>query len=175
MKGRTLEMTSKMNLADRFPREREGEKKKKKRTPSVSHMSAADGLTVGEKHELKIVVREEHTAAKFGSGLAPVLSTPFAIGCFESACKELVERHLKAGQSTVGSSVMMKHTAATPVGMAATFSVEVVAVDGRRVKFRGVGTDEVEQFAEVEHERFIIDYDRFMQRVATKAAKIAKK
>ena len=134
-----------------------------------------EGLSVGDKHEGKMVVTEEHTAAKYGSGLVPVLSTPCAVGFFEMACKELVDSHLKKGQSTVGSSVSIKHTAATPVGMNATFSVEVTAIDGRRVRFHGIGTDEVEQFAEAEHERFVIDYDRFMQRVSSKATKITKK
>jgi len=140
----------------------------------MSTTTSTAPATVGETHEQRLVVTEEHTAAKFGSGLAPVLSTPQVVGMFECTCKELVERHLAQGQSTVGSAVSVKHMAPTPVGMGVCFKVEVTAVDGRRVRFRGEAFDDVEKIAElVEHERFVIDYDRFMGRVASKAAKIA--
>jgi predicted thioesterase len=41
-------------------------------------------------------------------------------------------------------------------------------VDRRRLRFRVEAWDEVEKIGECDHERFIIDWERFMQRVQEK-------
>jgi predicted thioesterase len=135
------------------------------------------GFIIGEKHEVRMVVQDEHTAARYGSGLAPVLSTPHAAAMFETACKELAERHLQPGQTTVGTALTIRHTAPTPLAMAAVFRVELVAAtatpDGKhvRLRFHGTAADDVEPIAECDHDRAVIDYGRFMLRVAAKTAK----
>ncbi len=125
-------------------------------------------LEAGLKGELVLVVAEEHTAAAYGSGLVPVLSTPHLVALLESAAKEAVQPYLEVGQSTVGTLVNVRHLAATPVGMQVRACAEVVAVDGRRLRFRVEAWDEREKIAEGEHERFVIDWERFMARVAQK-------
>ena len=46
--------------------------------------------------------------------------------------------------------------------------VEVVEVDGRRVRFKVSCCDEVEPIGSGTHERFIIDMERFMAKVGEK-------
>lgn len=125
-------------------------------------------LEPGLKGELTLVVEERHTAAAYGSGLVPVLSTPHLVALLESAAKETVQPYLKEGQSTVGTLVNVRHLAATPVGMQVRACAELVEVDGRRLRFRVEAWDEREKVAEGEHERFVIDWERFMARVAQK-------
>lgn len=125
-------------------------------------------LAPGLKGELTLVVEEQHTAAAYGSGLVPVLSTPHLVALLESAAKEAVQPFLNEGQSTVGILVNVRHLAATPVGMRVRACAELVEVDGRRLRFRVEAWDEREKVAEGEHERFVIDWDRFMARVAQK-------
>ena len=134
----------------------------------------ATTLKVGDTREKTVTVTEKDTAAQYGSGLAPVVSTPFVAAMFECAAKELLDSHLGEGQSSVGSQITVNHSAPTPVGMKVTFRVTVAAVEGRKVVFAGEAEDECEKVATCDHTRFVIDYARFMARVEGKAAKIAK-
>ncbi len=118
--------------------------------------------------ELDMVVGEEHTAARYGSGLAPVFSTPHLVALLEGSAKSAVEPYLEPGQSTVGTLVNIKHLAATPIGMTVRARAELLQIDGRRLRFRVEAWDEREKIGEGEHERFIINMDRFMARVTEK-------
>ncbi|KAH3764606.1 thioesterase family protein [Pelomyxa schiedti] len=141
---------------------------------STPSSGSGSGLVVGLKREAPaFVVQTEHTAAKYSSGLAPVLATPHLVAMFECCGKDLMDPFLEPGRSSVGSFITVKHTAPTPVGMKVTISMELVAVDGPRLKFKGIARDEVEVIGECEHERFIINWERFMAKVAAKQAKIA--
>eukprot|EP01105_Mastigella_eilhardi_P000154 TRINITY_DN1017_c0_g1_i1.p3 TRINITY_DN1017_c0_g1~~TRINITY_DN1017_c0_g1_i1.p3 ORF type:complete len:145 (-),score=54.33 TRINITY_DN1017_c0_g1_i1:1220-1633(-) len=129
-------------------------------------------LAVGLKNEVSIVVKEEHTAAHYGSGLAPVLATPHLVGLFETTAAKAVEPLVGAGKSTVGACVTVKHLAPTPVGMKVTVKVELVQIDGPKLKFKGEAFDETDKIGECEHDRCIITYDRFMSRVKAKEEKV---
>ena len=128
-------------------------------------------LEPGLTAEIEHVVGPEDTAAAYGSGLVPVLSTPHLIALMESAAQAAIVPHLEAGQTAVGTVVTMKHLAATPVGMRVRVRAELVAVDGRRLRFHVEAWDDVEKVGEAEHERFVVDQARFMKRVAEKSGK----
>ena len=80
----------------------------------------------------------------------------------------------------MGTHIDVSHTAATPVGMTVTASVGLVAVDGRRLRFRvacrddaetiGAETIGAETIGEGWHDRAIIDRARFAERLALKRA-----
>lgn len=126
----------------------------------------------GLKNERTWLVAKEHLASAFGSGLVDVLATPVLVGFCEECCRTGVEPLLGEGERTVGSSIALRHLAATPPGMRVTVSSELVEVDKRRLRFRVEAHDEVERIGEAEHERFIIDLERFERRVADKAHKL---
>jgi len=126
----------------------------------------------GLKNERIWLVEKEHLASAFGSGLVDVLATPVLVGLCEECCRTAVDRLLEEGERTVGSSISLRHLAATPPGMRVTLRSELVEVDKRRLRFHVEAFDEVERIAEAEHERFIIDLDRFERRVAEKAHKM---
>lgn len=127
-------------------------------------MSIEPGLT----NEIVCVVAEEHTATRYGSGLVPVLSTPYLIALMESAAQTSLTPYLAPEQSSVGVHVDVRHLAATPVGMEVRVCSEVVDVALPRVRFRVEAWDAVEKIGEGQHERFVIDSARFMGRVARK-------
>jgi len=114
------------------------------------------------------IVVPELTASHIGSGSVPVLSTPMMIAFMEEASHAAVAPHLSAGQSTVGTVVNIKHLAATPLGMKFYSEAELVEVDRRRLRFKVATYDEKEKVGEGEHERFIIDIDKFADRLAAK-------
>jgi predicted thioesterase len=125
-------------------------------------------LEPGLTNEITHIVDESDTAAVYGSGLAPVLSTPHLIALMENAAQTMLTPYLDPGQSSVGTGIDIRHLAATPVGMAVRVCAEVIDVALPRVCFRVAAWDAVEKIGEGEHERFIIDCERFMARVARK-------
>lgn len=125
-------------------------------------------LEAGLVHELTHVVKDEETAAAYGSGMVPVLSTPHLVALMENAAREAVQAHLPPGQSTVGTLVNMRHLAPTPVGMEVRVRAELLAVEGARLSFRVEAWDAAEKIGEGNHERCAIDWERFMRRVEKK-------
>jgi fluoroacetyl-CoA thioesterase len=100
--------------------------------------------------------------------MAPVLATPRLISFMERTAHLAVLPYLAEGQSTVGVHVDVRHLAATPVGMEVRFRAELVEVDRRRLRFKVEAWDEVEKIGEGEHERFIIDWQRFLDGIEKK-------
>ncbi|MCD6344690.1 MAG: thioesterase, partial [Anaerolineae bacterium] len=85
--------------------------------------------------EIIHVVTESDTAATYGSGLVPTLSTPHLVALMENAAREAVQAHLAESQSGVGTWIEMRHLAPTPVGMEVRVRAELVEVQGRRLRF----------------------------------------
>ncbi|HOU16037.1 MAG TPA: thioesterase family protein [Anaerolineae bacterium] len=127
-------------------------------------MPIEPGLT----NEITHIVAESDTAAVYGSGLAPVLSTPHLVALMENAARTALTPYLESGQSTVGTGIDIRHLAATPVGIAVRIRAEVTEVALPRVCFRVEAWDAVEKIGEGHHERFIVDTARFMARVTRK-------
>jgi len=125
-------------------------------------------LTPGLKAETEITVSEADTAARWGSGLVPVYSTPALVGQMEQTAVVALSGHLPAGQTTVGGRIDVRHLAPTPVGMKVRAAAELVEVEGRKLVFRIEAWDAVEKVGEALHERFVIDEARFMARVQGK-------
>lgn len=115
-----------------------------------------------------IVVTADKTALALGSGNVNVFSTPAMIALLEGAAVEALRSYLLDGQTSVGTTVNIKHVAATPVGMMVTATAKLKEVDGRRLVFEVSASDEVELIGEGIHERFIVDRERFESRVDNK-------
>jgi predicted thioesterase len=125
-------------------------------------------LIPGLKAETEVTVTEADTAARWGSGLVPVYSTPALVGQMENTAVVALTGQLPAGQTTVGGRIDVRHLAPTPVGMKVRAVAELVEVEGRKLVFKVEAWDEVEKIGEATHERFIIDQAKFMARVQAK-------
>jgi fluoroacetyl-CoA thioesterase len=132
-----------------------------------------DEIRPGLTHEITHKVEEKHLASRWGSGLADVLATPAIVGFCEECSRLAVEELLPPEMGTVGNAINLRHLAPTPIGMKVTVKAQLVDVDGRRLRFSVEAWDEVERVAEGEHDRFIIDNDRFEQGVRSKAHRLA--
>ena len=132
-------------------------------------------LKPGLKHRLSFRVSERQTVPNFYPespmfrAMPAVFATGYMVGLFEWCCTELLNMHLDPGEGSLGIHVDFSHLAATPPGMTVTVDCEVTAVDGKRVSFRVRGHDGVELIGEGDHERVIVNYDKFSERVAEKA------
>lgn len=102
-----------------------------------------------------------------------VLATGFMVGLFEWACIKAINPHLDwPEEQTVGTDIRLSHCAATPPGLTVTVKVCLDRVEGRKLCFSIAGHDGVDIISEGTHERFIIDYAKFNEKIRMKAAKI---
>ncbi len=118
-----------------------------------------------------LVVAEEHTAPRIGSGAIRVLATPVMINLFEAAALAAVERLLPPGHQSLGTVLDIRHIAATPVGMRVTASAVVEKIDGRTIWFRVEARDERELIGDGRHERVVVNVARFDERVQKKLSR----
>jgi len=125
-------------------------------------------LEPGMMYEESLVVEEQHTAAHLGSGGVRVLATPVMVALMEAAARSLVDPHLEQGYMSVGTTLDIKHLAATPLGMRVTARAELVSVDKRRLNFKVEAYDEQEKVGEGTHTRAIINLKWFWDKLETK-------
>ena len=104
------------------------------------------------------------------AGMPPVFATAYLVAFVEWTCVRALADHLLEGEHTVGTHVDLSHTAATPVGMRATASIELVERDGRKLRFKVSCRDERDEIGAGFHERVVIDGARFLSRLAEKRA-----
>lgn len=123
----------------------------------------------GITHCMEWTVANPHLASTWGSGLADVLATPVLVGFCEEAARQSVDPLLSPGQQTVGTKVVIDHLAATPLNMKVYVRSTLTEIDGRRLVFSIEARDEQELVARCEHHRFIIDGDRFADRISQKS------
>ena len=116
----------------------------------------------------ELLVGEEHTAPRVGSGKVRVLATPVMINLIEAAALAAIEHLLPAGYQSLGTRLDVRHVAATPVGMKVRASAAVVRIDGRTVYFRVEAKDEKELIGEGTHERVVVNVAKFDARVRKK-------
>jgi len=117
-------------------------------------------LNVGIKGQAQTTVTASNTAKAMGSGQLEVFATPAMVALMEQAAVNALE--LPQGQSSVGTSITIKHTAATPLGAKVFATAELLEIDRRRLVFQVEACDEAGQIGIGNHERFIIDIEPFL-------------
>ncbi|HSC94296.1 MAG TPA: thioesterase family protein [Burkholderiales bacterium] len=122
-------------------------------------------LKVGMKHVQEMTVEERHTTQR---GDYRVFSTPSMTQFVEMTAQALAAPHLKPGQGQVGTMVTIRHLGPTPLGKKVRAEAELVAIDRRKLTFKVKVYDDVEQVGEAEHERFVIDVDKYVERLRKK-------
>lgn len=116
----------------------------------------------------EVVVTEELTAMRIGSGLLPVYATPMMIALMENTAANSVQPYLEEGQGTVGTRVDVSHLAATPLGMTVRVETELTEIDRRRLVFSVHAFDDAGLIGEGTHERFIVNNEKFMLKANSK-------
>src|SRR3954464_10837345 len=133
-------------------------------------MTLQEKVQPGLSGRAELVVAEEHTAPRVGSGAIRVLATPVMINLIEAAALAAVEHLLPPGHQSLGTLLHVRHIAATPVGMRVTATATLEKVDGRTLAFRVEAHDERELIGDGTHERVVVNVAKFDQRVKRKLA-----
>jgi len=98
-----------------------------------------------------------------------VFATGFLVGLIEWACIRAINPHLDwPSEQSVGTHIDVSHDAATPPGLEVTATVELLAIEGRKLIFAVEAHDGVDLISKGRHERFIINKEKFEAKVATK-------
>lgn len=122
---------------------------------------------------LQHTVLENETAAVVGSGLLPVYATPQVVALMEqTACRLIAalpadaEGALDAGDTTVGTRIVVDHIKACAVGEEVCATAMLINVDGRAYEFLIEVVNHLgEVLAKAEHTRFRVNSERFMQKI----------
>lgn len=125
-------------------------------------------ITIGTEASAHTVVREELSAKHMKSGSLLVLATPAMVALMEEAAQAALAPYLEDGQASVGIAINISHDAASPMGAQITATARVSAVEGRKISFDLVAQDEHGPIGKGCHTRFIIDSQKFMDKVNAK-------
>jgi fluoroacetyl-CoA thioesterase len=98
-----------------------------------------------------------------------VFATGFLVGFLEWACIKAINPHLDwPREQTVGTHIDVTHEAATPPGLTVTATVELLAVEGKKLVFSVQAHDGIDLISKGRHERFVINKEKFNARVRSK-------
>ena len=119
-------------------------------------------MKTGDTYIIRHTVTSDETAEILGSGGLPVYSTPAMICLMESTAYGLANEE---GNQTVGTKVNISHLRACLPGTELESVAELTAIEGRKLTFKVAVSDSKGLIGEGEHERFIIDAERFMSKI----------
>lgn len=120
-------------------------------------------MNIGDIYTVTHIVTENDTAEQLGSGGLPVFATPAMICLMEKTAYSLAA---DKGHQTVGTKVDIAHIRACKSGTVLTSTAELILTEGRKLGFKVAVNDDNGVIGEGFHERFIIDPERFMSKLA---------
>lgn len=110
-------------------------------------------------------VTAEKTARHYGSGSVEVFATPAMIAGMERTCMDSVQPILSAGETTVGTLIHVTHIKATPLNDMVSYQSVLTQVNDRQLTFSVEAYDSKGLIGRAEHQRFIVNTERFMQKL----------
>ena len=145
---------------------------KKRRPPVCRHVVAAvlaiqggvveTKIALGKSGTASVIVTDCNTAKSVKSGSLDVFATPMMIALMEQAACECLSDCLEEGQTTVGTEINVKHTAASPIGSEITATATIDFVFGRKVQFSVIACEGEREIGTATHTRMIVDGEKFM-------------
>lgn len=126
-------------------------------------------IETGIKGIAELTVSADDTARARRSGTLNVLATPALAELIERCCWESIAEYLDEGQTTVGTRLVLHHNAPTPVGMVVRCESVLTSVNRRALSFQVRAFDAAGEIATAEHDRFIVDAQRFQAKADAKA------
>ena len=101
----------------------------------------------------------------------PVFATSRMVALMELAAARVLRPQLRAGELSVGVSVDVVHTAATPLGATVTATAKFVGREGKLFLFEVSATDNAGEVGRGTHKRAIVTTERLVAGAAQRGAK----
>ena len=130
----------------------------------VADSTATAQLTVGPSDLANVLNLEP------GDSFPPVFATSRMVGLMEVAAARILSPHLREGEVSVGVSVDIVHTAATPPGGTVTATARFVAREGKLFLFEISAADSVGEVGRGTHKRAIVSSERLVAGAARRCA-----
>jgi len=138
-----------------------------------------DSLKPGIKYEHKFKVPKSKTVPSLYPeseefvAMPEVFATGYLVGFLEWACIKAINPHLDWPQEqTLGTHINVSHEAATPAGLEVTATVELVAVEGKKLIFNVEAHDGIDLISKGQHERYVISRKKFDERIKAKSSAV---
>lgn len=112
------------------------------------------------------VVKQCHLASVMKSGSLDVLATPQMIAWMEEAACLCLD--LEQGKTSVGTMMNVTHDKASPLGATITIEATLKSQEGRKLVFEVVAYQDQDRIGKGDHERFIVDAKRFLEKTYQK-------
>jgi fluoroacetyl-CoA thioesterase len=132
-------------------------------------------LKVGIQYQHKFTISKSKTVPNLYPEsdefkiMPEVFATGYLVGFLEWACILAIKPHLDwPVEQTVGTHINVSHQAATPAGLEVIANVELINIDGKKLTFNVEARDSVEIISKGSHERFIINKEKFDNKVREK-------
>ena len=100
----------------------------------------------------------------------PVFATSRMVGLMEVAAARVLRPHLSEGEASVGVSVDVVHTAATPAGATATATARVPRAGRKVLCLRGLGCGQRRRDRRGTHKRAVVATERLVAGAARRGA-----
>ena len=126
-------------------------------------------VSAGQTATATVLVTESNIAKTMQSGSLDGFATPAMCALMEEAAQAAVQPYLEDGEGTVGIALSITHEAPTPLGATVTAKATVSAVEGRKITFDIEASDGIGVIGRGTHERFVINNEKFMAKVASRA------
>lgn len=123
-------------------------------------------LKIGQANSVTWVAEKKYCVER-GEDLW-VFSTPSLVWLMERACANMLIPVQSEGQTSVGTFVSMRHLAPSGLGAALTANATLVEMDRRRFWFKVSIFDGAGKVGEGEHERFIVNTDKYEERIRSR-------
>ena len=100
----------------------------------------------------------------------PVFATSRMVGLMEVAAARILRPHLREGEASVGVTVDVIHTAATPPGATVTATAKLVGRDGKLFLFDVSAADNAGEIGRGTHKRAVVATERLVAGAARRGA-----
>lgn len=140
-----------------------------------------NSLVVGLKYEFTYKVPRNKTVPHIFTEsdeyaiMPEIFSTGFLVAFLEWTCIQALNPYIDwPNEQTLGTHINISHEAATPIGFDVTGKVELIEIDGRRLVFEVKAYDNTNLISKGKHERFIINREKFDNKMIEKRKILSK-
>ncbi len=125
-------------------------------------------MEIGSVSKAVTLVTQKSTACAMRSGSLPVFATPAMVALMEEAACDCIAPFLAEGETSVGTAMNIRHTAATPIGRNVYAEARLMAAEGRRLTFEVRAWDDTGEIGRGTHERAIVSSEKFLAKAQAK-------
>jgi len=122
-------------------------------------------IKIGTAETETTIVEPRQTAKQVGSGTIGVLASPALMAIMEGVAYRSIENQLPEGFTTVGIQMNLAHKRASKPGELITCTAEVTKVEGKKVFFSIVASDNRGEIGAAEHIRYVVNTKEFLDKL----------